>query len=281
MDLPEEAQKIIDSELSRLMDSPEYDAPPKTRAQLYQALGPSAVLLHDDHSELMAVKRLPELTIPDRIRARAAILTAQKAMSLWELACKETDANYHSDSGGRDAFTDHWRYLSQRTNTPVEQISVYNVPRAFVSQHILEMAELALKGGINDYGKFLIEVNEWWGIYPRPERCQREFSIKWSAQEALYLTVLWQRYLTLQDYEYRIDTDDMNEYITSHVDAPGGLAMLACSGVFDGQIVRIDADRRRRFWLWWLAWAIPTVFRLEAKLRASSKGDAAQPFYPS
>ena len=58
-------------------------------------------------------------------------------------------------------------YLNQRRDKEIEKISVYDVPRAFIPSHILEMAELALRGDVRDYEAFAGEANEWWQIYGR------------------------------------------------------------------------------------------------------------------
>ncbi|MGE5249394.1 MAG: hypothetical protein ACM3QS_04195 [Bacteroidota bacterium] len=110
------------------------------------------------------------------------------------------------------------------------------------------MAELVLEGGIDDYGAFRRQANEWWQIYPRPERMEREFCIKWAAQDALYEAVGW--------------IDRSNE-------VPAEYALYAFAGIFEGQDIRhrrwrLDENKAHEFWVWWLSEAIPLAIESAA-----------------
>ena len=244
-----------------------YDLAPTLRVELLQKLGPSAVSdLNDLHAfaERMKVKEIPVLTSADRVRARISILSAQKVAALWQQACHETELANDMSGGPEDSPATHLVYFQKLQAASLEDFSVYDVPRLFIPQHILAMAELVMQSRVRDAAKFRSQVNEWWQIYTRPFRCGREFSIKWAAQEALYLTMLWQRYLEEEGRDYSIDTHDLNEYAYNQTHAPAGYAMLAYAGIFDQDDKIVDPVKRQEFWLWWLGWAIPTAIELES-----------------
>jgi hypothetical protein len=262
--LPTGAQRIVDNEIEKLLINPAFDLDPKIRLQLYETLGPVLSRNEPEQRSVYLRGHSPALTTGQRIQVRAAILTAQKVAALWELACMETDASSNYIYDDKAVTEDNIRYLTRRVKVPIEEIWVHDVPRAFVVQHILEMAELALAGKIEDYRKFTHEANEWWQIYARPEYNEREYFIKWAAQEALYLALRWQAYPTQpDDYQYRMTHDDISEYLLCHEQAPAGLAMLAYAAVFDNGKMEFDPARRREFWCWWLSWAIPKACQLE------------------
>jgi hypothetical protein len=208
-------------------------------------------------------EQLPPLSLADRVRVRTAILTAQRVATLWSVASQETDASAIAISNQATVLEENLQYLMRRAKVPIEKIPVDEVPRAYIIQHILEMAELALKGEVQLYREFAEQAGEWWQIYPRPEYCLREFLIKWTAQEALYSALLWQSYPPLPNDEHYIEADDLNRYLHWHESAPAGEAMLAYTLVFEGDESGFDVDRRREFWCWWLAWAIPAACQLE------------------
>lgn len=103
------------------------------------------------------------------------------------------------------------------------------------------MAELALAGRIYDYIAFCHAANEWWQIYPRPEKMEWEFYIKWAAQEALYAALGWLRH---------------------DPEPPAEHASIAFAGTFEGKTFQtrrciMDKEKQREFWIWWLSEAIP------------------------
>jgi hypothetical protein len=109
------------------------------------------------------------------------------------------------------------------------------------------MAELALKSEVHDFAAFRHEANEWWVIYGRPEQMEREFFIKWAAQNALYEAIGWINY---------------------NSDPPAQNALYAFAGIFEGQgadnrTCTLDASKEREFWIWWLTEAIPQAAAAE------------------
>lgn len=181
---------------------------------------------------------LPTLSVADRVRARIALRTARRVETLWRQACLETEANFSERQDPSEVRQQEETYLAQRKQKHLEHISVYDVPRAFIPSHILEMAEVALRGEIHDDGAFIQEANEWWQMYGRPEQMEREFCIKWAAQDALYEAIGWAKY----NYE-----------------PPAENALYAFAGVFEGGFRRqaLDEKRQQEFWVWWLSGAIP------------------------
>jgi hypothetical protein len=70
---------------------------------------------------------------------------------------------------------------------------------------------------------------------------EREFCIKWAAQDALYEALGW--------------TENSDE-------APAEYALYALAGIFEGEDIRhrrwrLDEDKAHEFWTWWLSEAIP------------------------
>lgn len=261
--IPPELEEIISKEVSRLTQNKSYDLSPKTRLHLFDVIGASTIRADNNYDTTITSKRLPPLTLADRIRARIAIITAQRASASWDYACKETDNGRKQDDVDADTLETSQVYLSLMQHSNLEEISVFKVPRPYVPQHILAMAELALMGNVKNQESFLYEANEWWGIYPTPKFSPREFSIKWSAQEALYLSILFQKY-SLSNYNEAPNQNDLNEYANHQVKSPAGYAMLAYAGIFDRSNTIIDIDKRCEFWLWWLTWAIPLAYALES-----------------
>jgi hypothetical protein len=242
MEISDSAQALINRELQQLTESSKYAVEPQSRVEIFTALGPSTV--NDDKilDEARKNNSFPSLSIADRVRAQITLLTARKVLPLWEIACQESEA-FFIEEDWQAKYEDQSQeevYLRKRKIQPIEAISVYEVPRAFTPFHILEMAELALSGEIHDSATFRHEANEWWQIYPRPEQMEREFYIKWAAQDALYEAIGWIRH---------------------NPEAPAENALYAFAGVFEGE----DFDRRRctldenkqhEFWVWWLSEAI-------------------------
>ncbi|OAI40995.1 hypothetical protein AYO40_00505 [Planctomycetaceae bacterium SCGC AG-212-D15] len=170
------------------------------------------------------------------MRARIALVVGRKVAPLWPQACFETEAHF----GEKWPEERDETYLADRSAKPIELISVRDVPRAFVPLHILEMADVALSMRVHDWKAFRNEANEWWEIYGRPEGMEREFFIKWAAQESLYESIGW------------------NSLAPK---APSEHALYAYAGVFYGEGVdngryRMDKDKEREFWVWWLSKAI-------------------------
>jgi hypothetical protein len=259
MVMPAHLRRIIDRESERLIDEPGYDLSPEIRITLFDAIGPSTITNEDDYRRIIASKQTPRLTLADRIRAKAAILSAQRVASLWDYACKETDSHGESRATA-DHFSEHAKYLARRRLISIEEIHVQDVPRSYIPQHILEMAERAIVGAINDEERFLAEVNEWWEMYGRPEGHLREWAIKWSAQEALYLAVLCQTYAPR---EMPHDATDFGEYLDVLIDAPSGFSMLAYALEFVHGREAINVEKRREFWLWWLTCALSGAYDIE------------------
>lgn len=245
--IPDVAQALIEVELKLLTYSARYSVPKDKRVEIYAALGPSSVLDEKMLNEARVKKILPTLSTADRVRARVALITARKVENLWQQACLETDANFSKHQDPAEINQEEEEYLAQRKQKPIEHISVYKVPRAFVPSHILTMTELALTGEIHDVVAFRYEANEWWGIYGRPEECEREFFIKWAAQDALYEAIGWIRH---------------------NSDPPAGNAVYAFAGVFEGKgfhnrLWTIDEKKQHEFWVWWLTEAIPQAVMQE------------------
>lgn len=269
--LPDPVKRIIDFELIRLAMDANYDLHPRRRLEITEALGSYGesgidmmVRARIEGSEC----RLPELTPADRVRARLAILTAQKVMPLWEIACAETDDNFkhRKENSSIESRIDELdlteeEYRQKRKVKPIWDILIYDVPRAFIPSHIIDMTELALSGPIEDCAAFAYQVNECWEMYGRPENIWREFSIKWAAQEALYSAVNWQGYRS--EFDPDIDMDDDIVVANIQHDGPGGHALLAYASVFNEPEYSLDRQKRREFWRWWLAEAIPLAWHTE------------------
>jgi hypothetical protein len=260
MHLHHTVQDIIREELTFLEDNSAYDLDPQRRMDIYRALGPLSVTDKQAWFAHIKAKAPPHLTSADRVRLRIAMLTAHKVVPLWQTACQETEANFTEHEDPEEIQRQEQEYLVQRRQTAIEHISVYDVPRAFTATHIMEMAGRMFSGEVLDYVAFASEANEWWQIYPRPEGMEREYCIKWACQEYLYETLGWsQHFQDLRVY----DTDDPEVVAYDHTEAPAGYAVLAYAGVFQGATPGFDDDKRRAFWRWWLAEAIPFAWRLE------------------
>jgi hypothetical protein len=243
MQIPNSAQALINRELEQLAKSSKYSLHPESRVEIYAALGASSV--NDDRilDEARRNNALPHLSIADRVRAQIALITAQKVLPLWEIACQESEA-FFTEEDWQAKYEDQRQeevYLRKRKTQPIETISVYDVPRAFTPFHILEMAEVALAGEIHDYDEFRRAASEWWQIYGRPEQMEREFYIKWAAQDALYEAIGW---------------------IKHNPEPPAENALYAFAGVFEGDGFNnrswtFDEHKQHEFWVWWLSEAIP------------------------
>jgi hypothetical protein len=241
MKIPDAAQALINIELRQLAESSKYSLQPQSRVEIYAALGSSSL---DDVilTEARRNNSFPHLSIADRVRAQIALITAKKVLPLWEIACQESEA-FFTKQDWQDKYEDQRQedvYRLKRKNQPIETISVYEVPRTFTPSHILEMAELALTGEIHDYAAFRHEANEWWQIYPRPEQMEREFFIKWAAQDALYEAI---------------------GLIKHRPDPPAENALYAFAGVFesedfDSRRCTLDENKQNEFCVWWLSEAI-------------------------
>lgn len=246
MQIPASAQALISKELQQLAKSSEYSLHSQTRIEIYEALGSSNVNDAKTLDEIQNSNSFPRLSVADLVRAYVATATARKVLPLWEVACQESELFFKQEDW-QDKYEDQRQeeiYLHRRKSEPIEKISVYEVPRAFVPSHILEMADRALAGNIQDYGAFRREANEWWQIYGRPELMEREFFIKWAAQDALYETIGWIKY--------------------NH-EPPAENALYAFAGIFEGKDFHdrrciMDRNKERDFWFWWLSAAIPQSF---------------------
>ena len=236
MKISDSVQAIINNEIQQLVDFSKSAVVASKRIEIFEALGSSNLerVTERQHTP-------PVLSVADRIRAHIELITARKVEPLWQIACSETEKNVEDDRDLTEIQQQEQIYLAQRKQKHIEHISVYDVPRVFTPSHILEMAELALAGKIYDYNAFCLESNEWWQIYPRPEQMEREFYIKWAAQEALYAAIGLLRY---------------------NPEPPAEYASLAFAGTFEGEGFHdrrciMDQNKEREFWLWWLSEAIP------------------------
>ena len=247
MQIPEYAQILIDSELRRLAESSKYYVSSDKEAEICEALGYAGLSKHMVVGEEFRNNAIHSLTTTEYVWARIAVITAQKVLPLWRIACQETET-YFTEQDWRDNNEDQRkeeRYLYQRNTLPIEKISADDVPRTFVPSHILEMAETVLAGNIHDYSLFQREANEWWEFYGRPEQMEREFCIKWAAQNALYATLGWRIY---------------------DPDPPITFALYAFAGVFKGDGLHkdreasLDENKQHEFWVWWLSEAIPQAY---------------------
>lgn len=242
MQIPDSAKALINNELQQFARSSRYSLPPQTRIEIYSALGPSNVNDYSVLDEAHDSSSLPHLSVADRVRANIALITARKVVPLWEFACQESEL-FFKEQDWQDKYEDQRQeeiYLRRRKDQPIEAISVYEVPRAFIPFHILEMAESASTGNIQDYIAFQRQANEWWQIYGRPELIEREFFIKWAAQDALYETIGWIKY--------------------NH-EPPAENALYAFAGMFEGKSFdkrsyTLDENKQHEFWIWWLSEAI-------------------------
>lgn len=196
------------------------------------------------------------------MRTQIALQTSYKIASLWNEACKETDAYYKKEGhGGADLENQEEDYLYLLEVKPIEEINVFRVPRSKLPVHIISMAKIALKQTWLDYQQFSHQSNELWGLYGRPEGAWREYFIKWGIQEALYEALTWRRYLFDID-SITEDTDDLTRAY-NHEKAPAGKALLAYAGMFQKSNFHFDKNKLREFWKWWLAEAIPEAWKIE------------------
>lgn len=262
MQLPKTVQEIIGNELDHLANRQDFDLHPSRRLEIYHALGPSSV--PDSEAWIQRVKdeQLPQLTTTDRVRTRIALLTAEKVIPLWETACQETDSTFGTSQDVEEEERQlEQRYLSQRGQRQIEEISAYDVPRILTPAHIMEMATLVLRGEIQDFQAFKHQANEWWGIYGDWEGMEREFSIKWAAQEALYEALGWNKYFRDAAQATGVENGVVSPH--EHTDAPAGHALFAFAGIFDEPSFRFDDNKRREFWHWWLDEAISLAWSEE------------------
>lgn len=246
MQIPDYAQILIVTELRKLAESSKYFISPDKEAEICAALGYASVNKRMVVGEASRNNAIHSLTTTSRIWAQLALITAKKVVPLWRIACQETEL-YFTEQDWQDNYENQRKeedYLNNRNALPIEKISAYDVPRAFIPSHILEMAESALAGNIHDFPSFQHEASEWWEFYGRPEQMEREFCIKWAAQDALYAALGWLRY-------------DPDPPITN--------ALYAFAGVFKGDGLRkdresLDENKQHEFWIWWLSRAIPQAF---------------------
>ncbi len=250
--LPTSVTQIISAELTVLDRNQNYELSLESRVALYQAIGPSHLSNSSAPQQRQThnVQKLPDWTRADRVRSQISLLTAQKILPLWETACLESKQKNFTEGDWQQESEKQLQeqvYFHHRKMKPIEEISVYDVPRAYTPYHILEMTELALAGNVQDYAKFVYQANEWWQIYPRPELMEREFFIKWACQEALYEVV----------------------GLTKHwPQAPAQDAVRAYAGNFYGEgfenrRMEWNTQKLNEFWRWWLMEAIPIAWQLE------------------
>ncbi|MDP9311011.1 MAG: hypothetical protein M3R24_08995 [Chloroflexota bacterium] len=183
---------------------------------------------------------------------------------MWSQACRETETafaasnSYPATDDADDMTMDISTYFNQRQAVPIEHISVYRVPRAVFAHHVMDMADVALRGSIRDFPAFVQEASECWQMYGRLERMEREFCIKWAAQDYLYEILGWTKYMYRTPY---VTATDEEYEAVSQLDAPAGYALVAYTAVFNGGTWDVNTARIREFWQWWLTTAIPEAWR--------------------
>lgn len=247
MQIPDYAQILIASELRKLAESNKYFISFDKEAEICAALGYVSSSKHTVVGEVLRNNTIHSLTATGRTWTQLALITAKKVLPLWRIACQETELHF-TEQDWQDHYEDQQKeegYLNKRKTLPIEKISVYDVPRAFIPSHILEMAESVLAGNIHDLPSRQHEAREWWNFYGRPEQMEREFCIKWAAQDALYAALGWLRY-------------DPDPPITD--------ALYAFAGVFKGDGLHkdressLDKNKQHEFWIWWLSEAVPQAY---------------------
>lgn len=235
---------IVNAELRRFAASADNSLDPDVRFKLYESFGPSNF---NDTALVLARqnRQLPALSIGDRARTHASLLIARKVAVNWRLACEETDSNFAEREPQADIRRQEDAYRVLRQTRHLEHVSVYDVPRSSVPFHILEMTEAVLNGTVRDSAAFRGEANEWWQIYGRPEQMEREFFIKWAAQDALYEAIGFGR-----------------------AEPPAENAQFAFAGIFEGREfderrMHLDPAKQREFWLAWLSEIISATIARE------------------
>lgn len=254
-DLPSTTQTLIADALRAL--EAEANLPPRTRAAVLRSLGPGG-------APQSGARRLPALAFADRVRARVARQAAERVLPLWQTALDETVARYGRD----EAFEREERlrervYREQRRSGPIEQISVYDVPRSAIAGHIMAMTDLAWRRAVADEAHFLAEAGEWWQVYPGGDAgAVREIAITWAAQESLdAITGRSSR---------RDDPPDAGADLFSMIAAgPSEHAALAYADPQANEEQSVAPDKLRAFWRWWLTEAIPRAWHAE---RWNAKG---------
>jgi hypothetical protein len=237
MPSPNSAQSLIDSHLRQLHDGTIRSVEPEDRDEICAGLM-SAPIAERTGIASRANDLSPQGEGDRLLRAHLELLSAKKVATFWEQACLETDANFSEREDPAEIRRQIDSYVRQRQSLPLEHISVYDVPRAFIPVHIIEATELALAGKVVDQVAFRNEANEWWQIYSRPEQMERECFIKWAAQDALYVAIGMRAIVQAQN------------------------AVFAYAGIFSGddfdsRTCVLDEHKEREFWNWWLSEAIP------------------------
>jgi hypothetical protein len=240
MPVPSKVQQLIDIEVAQLDANPDWIVRPEKRVAIYYAFGSSKASASGFAQNALKIGIVPDLSAADRVRARIALAAARRVTPLWDAACQEADANFDEIDQLIEDDQNEATYLAQRQSQPIELMSIYKVPRAYIASHILEMAELALHNQVRDYAALAQEANECWQLYGRPERLEREYFIKWAAQDALYEAIGW---------------------AGNNPQAPAEHAILAYAGEFGGgdfwhRTLAMNKERERQFWRWWLEEAI-------------------------
>jgi hypothetical protein len=89
MNLPPQLQTLLDHEIAAVQRAPDHALLPYRRLTMYDAFGPTfRSETYLDRIQILQAGRLP-LTRADRVRARLAILTAQRVFPLWYTALEE------------------------------------------------------------------------------------------------------------------------------------------------------------------------------------------------
>lgn len=239
MQVPTSLRDLVKFELAKLVDSVDYPLSPESRESLYLACGPSNVKEDLVLIEARHAGSFPLLSEADRVRARLALLSAKKVVGLWRQACSETEANFNEHQNPTEYSQFEEAFQTQRREKQIELISIYDVPRAFLPIHIIELTELFVDGQIKDFSALRKEANECWQLYGESEQMEREYYIKWACQDALYEALGWSKH---------------------NPAPPGEHAVRAFAGVSENHSWRIDVIKRNAFWRWWLSEALPQAF---------------------
>jgi hypothetical protein len=233
--IPPLLQKLVDEELRSLARPGDYSPSDSARRQIHAAFGEASAVGGSSN----------KLSLADHARARLSLLSARFILPLWSLACQETEF-YFTKQDWSDKTQDERRegdYLINRQELKIERFSAFDVPRVFVPSHLVELAETALKNHVLDEPALHRQISEWWNCYGRPDRNEREFYIKWAAQDAVSEAV------GENPYDFY---------------PPAENALYAFAGIITSKAgqrqYRLDPGKRRQFWTWWLSEAIPQAF---------------------
>lgn len=263
--LPLATQALIARCARHLQSNPTGNLSPQDRVALLRSLRTRFCRTYRGRPRSRLPSRLPTLQFADRVQVRIIKHAVDKVIPFWPMALEATDTAYGfgAEVAARHAAKER-AYQHKRRTMRSEQISVYDVPRRLIPDHIMAMARQAWDRTVVDEDAFFTQVNEWWAIYPGAGGLLREVSIKWAAQEYLYSAVgrVRRMHSVPRDYVYREDTLDL--WFSAIHDGPCGNAALAYADASDSRReLAIDPERLRAFWLWWVQTAIPQAWEEE------------------